>query len=116
MPSPETVIFKLKLPHVSHPRILRHPSCLSSGQPSPAVFLFWSKDTEARRYRAVKTIVCLIFREGEATTAPSPPVLVAERRKFRQLRRRQFKLPGSEGYVSLTSPVSGSRFCLFVQV
>ncbi|KAJ4892635.1 Uncharacterized protein Rs2_19429 [Raphanus sativus] len=70
------------------------------------ILAFYGIHTEARRYRAVKTIVCLIFREGEATTAPSPPVLVAERRKFRQLRRRQFKLPGSEGYVSLTSPVS----------
>ena len=47
------------------------------------------------------------FREVEATSDPPPPVLVAERRKFLQLRRRRLKLPGGEGSVSLTSPASG---------
>ncbi|KAL0705815.1 hypothetical protein Bca4012_072240 [Brassica carinata] len=48
--------------------------------------------------------------------APPPPVLVAERRKFLQLRRRRLKLPGCEGSVILTSPASGSRCCLFARV
>ena len=52
----------------------------------------------------------------EATIALPPPVLIAERRKFLQLRRRRLKLPGGEGSVSLTSPASGSRCCLFARV
>ncbi|KAF3588588.1 hypothetical protein F2Q69_00028677 [Brassica cretica] len=48
--------------------------------------------------------------------APPPPVLVAERRKFLQLRRRRLKLPGCEGSVILTSPASGYRCCLFARV
>nr|VDD27909.1 unnamed protein product [Brassica oleracea] len=56
------------------------------------------------------------FREVEATIAPPLPVLVAERRKFLQLRRRRLKLPGSEGSVSLTLSASVSRCCLFARV
>ncbi|KAF3597586.1 hypothetical protein DY000_02026298 [Brassica cretica] len=54
--------------------------------------------------------------EVEATTASSPPVLVAERRKFLQLRRRRLKLPGGEGSFSLTSPASGSRCFMLVRM
>ena len=52
----------------------------------------------------------------EAKLAPPTPDLVAERRKFLQLRRCQLKFPGGEGSVSLTSPASGSRGCLFARV
>ncbi|KAH0896223.1 hypothetical protein HID58_045791 [Brassica napus] len=55
------------------------------------------------------------FREVEATTALPPPVLVAERRKFLQLRRRRLKLLGGEGSFSLTSPALGSRSPTTVQ-
>ncbi|CAN6861559.1 unnamed protein product [Brassica oleracea] len=56
------------------------------------------------------------FREVEAMIVLPLPVLVAERRKFLQLRRRWLKLPGGEGSVSLTSPVLVSRCCLFARV
>ncbi|KAF3573192.1 hypothetical protein F2Q69_00062344 [Brassica cretica] len=52
---------------------------------------------------------CSSTWEVEATIAPPSPVLVAEKRKFLQLRRRRLKFPGGEGSVSLTSPASGSR-------
>ncbi|WZZ31320.1 hypothetical protein YC2023_014721 [Brassica napus] len=52
----------------------------------------------------------------EATTALPPPVLVAERRKFLQLRRRRLKLLGGEGSFSLTSPALGSRCFMLVRM
>ncbi|CAN6840826.1 unnamed protein product, partial [Brassica oleracea] len=45
-----------------------------------------------------------------------PPVLVAERRKFLQLRRRRLKLLGGEGSFSLTSPALGSRCFMLVRM
>ena len=52
----------------------------------------------------------------EATTAPSLPILIAERRKFLQFRRRRLKLPGGEGSFSLMSPASGSWCFMLVRM
>ncbi|CAN6936085.1 unnamed protein product, partial [Brassica oleracea var. botrytis] len=48
--------------------------------------------------------------------APSLPILIAERRKFLQFRRRRLKLPGGEGSFSLMSPASGSWCFMLVRM
>ncbi|WZZ56015.1 hypothetical protein YC2023_056122 [Brassica napus] len=47
------------------------------------------------------------FREMEALTASSSPAIVTAGWKFPLLHRRRLKSPGSEGYLSFSSPVSG---------